>query len=283
MIQDRIQAIGNSRIQYGPLSDRVYLMHLGDGEARTAIDAMQSLAREEGYTKLFAKIPAKSAAPFKDAGFETEARIPAFYADGDAALFMSRFRNDERRRPSQTKRIQNVLATASERAGAGIERPLPDDHKLTLLTQDHAVQMATLYGRVFDSYPFPIFDADYIRQTMKENFRYFGVFCGAKLVALASAERNEAGAEMTDFATHPDYRRASLAAHILAAMEDDARQHGVKTAFTIARALSYGINILFARGGYTFAGTLVNNTHISGGVQSMNIWYKPLADSGGAD
>jgi putative beta-lysine N-acetyltransferase len=112
---------------------------------------------------------------------------------------------------------------------------------------------------------------------MEANFRYFGIFRSAKLIALASAERSESGTEMTDFATDPDYRRASLAAHILAAMEADARQNGVKTAFTIARSVSYGINIMFARGGYTFAGTLVNNTNISGRVQSMNIWYKHLA------
>jgi GNAT superfamily N-acetyltransferase len=82
---------------------------------------------------------------------------------------------------------------------------------------------------------------------------------------------------MTDFATDPEHRRASLAAHLLAAMEADARQDGVKTAFTIARAVSYGINIMFARAGYAFGGTLVNNTNISGRVQSMNIWYKPLS------
>jgi putative beta-lysine N-acetyltransferase len=276
MTQDRIQTIGHSRIQHGPLSDRVYLMHLGDGEGGTVIDAMQSLARDRGYTKLFAKIPAKSAAAFTDAGFKTEARIPDFYTDGDAALFMSRFRSEDRCRPDDAGKIRKVLETALRRADAGIKRPLPDDCELTLMDPNHAHQMADLYTRVFESYPFPIFDPAYIRRTMEENFRYFGIFRNARLIALASAERSESGTEMTDFATDPDYRRASLAAHILAAMEADARQNGIKTAFTIARSVSYGINIMFARGGYSFAGTLVNNTNISGRVQSMNIWYKSL-------
>ncbi|WP_319524368.1 putative beta-lysine N-acetyltransferase [uncultured Desulfosarcina sp.] len=281
MTQDRIQTIGHSRIKYGPLSDRVYLMRLGDGQAPLVIDAMQSLARAEGYTKLIAKIPDKSAAAFTDAGFEMEARIPDFYADGDAALFMSRFRSEDRRGPSDAERIRKVLEAALRRADAGIKRPLPDDCELTLMNPDHALPMANLYGRVFESYPFPIFDPAYIRRTMEENFRYFGIFRNASLIALASAERSESGVEMTDFATASAYRRASLAAHLLAAMEADARQNGVKTAFTIARAVSYGINIMFARCGYTFAGTLVNNTNISGRVQSMNIWYKPLASSNG--
>lgn len=277
MPQDRIKTIGRSRIQHGPLSDRVYLMHLASEEADAVIAAMSELARTEGYTKLFAKIPGSNAAAFEDAGFEVEARIPDFYADGDVALFVSRFRCEERRRPSDAECIQKVLAAARRKAGEGIRHPLPSGCELTFMDTDRARQMATLYRRVFDSYPFPIFDADYIRRTMDENFRYFGILDNANLIALASAERIESGVEMTDFATAPEHRRASLAAHLLSAMEADARQGGAKTAFTIARAASYGINIMFARAGYLFGGTLVNNTNISGCVQSMNIWYKPLA------
>ncbi len=276
MTQDRIKTLGQSRIQYGPLSDRVYLMQLAAGEAEMVIDAMHKLARAEGYAKLFAKIPAKSAAAFLAAGFEIEARIPDFYADGDGALFVSRFGCEKRRQPSDAERIRHVLAAAMQRAGAGIRHPLPDGCELIVMNADRAPQMTDLYSRVFESYPFPIFDPDYIRRTMDENFSYVGILSGATLIALASAERFESGVEMTDFATAPEHRRAGLAAHLLAAMETDARRNGVKTAFTIARAVSYGINIMFARAGYAFGGTLVNNTNISGRVQSMNIWYKSL-------
>jgi len=279
VIQDSIKTIGRSRIQYGPLSDRVYLMQLASGEAAMVIAEMQKMAQAEGYTKLFAKIPSQSAAVFLDAGFEIEARIPDFYAGGDAALFVSRFRSEKRRRPSDAERIRDVLAAARRRAGAGISRPLPEGCDLIAMNADRAPQMAALYSRVFDSYPFPIFDPEYIRRTMDENFSYVGILCEAALIALASAERDGSGVEMTDFATDPAHRRGSLAAHLLAAMETNARQEGVKTAFTIARAVSYGINVLFARAGYTFGGTLVNNTNISGQVQSMNIWYKPLSPS----
>jgi beta-lysine N6-acetyltransferase len=277
--QDRITTIGRSRIQYGPLSDRVYLMQLAPGDEKSVIAAMHKLAQAEDYSKLFAKIPARSAAVFKDAGFEIEAQIPDFYADGDAALFVSRFRYEYRRRPSDVERIRKVIASAMQKAGGGIHRPLPDDCNLIFMNADRATQIAALYSRVFESYPFPIFDPDYIRRSMEENFNYVGIFCHATLIALASAERIESGVEMTDFATDPAHRRASMAAHLLAAMEADARRDGVKTAFTIARAVSYGINIMFARAGYAFGGTLVNNTNISGRVQSMNVWYKPLSTS----
>ena len=276
---DSIKTIGQSRIQYGPLSDRVYLMQLAPGEAETVITEMRKMAQAEGYTKLFAKIPSQSAPVFLDAGFEIEARIPDFYAGGDAALFVSHFRCEKRRRPSDAERIRKVREAALRKAGAGIPRPLPAGCDLTVMHADRAPQMAALYRRVFDSYPFPIFDPAYIRRSMDENFSYVGILYEATLIALASAERTGSGVEMTDFATDPAHRRASFGAHLLAAMEANARQDGVKTAFTIARAVSYGINILFARAGYTFGGTLVNNTNISGRVQSMNIWYKSLSPS----
>ena len=36
------------------------------------------------------------------------------------------------------------------------------------------------------------------------------------------------------------------------------------------------MNITFAKHGYSFAGTLTNNTQISGQLESMNVWYKAL-------
>jgi len=38
------------------------------------------------------------------------------------------------------------------------------------------------------------------------------------------------------------------------------------------------MNITFARNNYSFAGTLINNTNISGQIESMNVWYKALSN-----
>ena len=54
------------------------------------------------------------------------------------------------------------------------------------------------------------------------------------------------------------------------------KRQGMHTAYTIARSLSAGMNITFAKLGYVFAGTLTNNTNISGKIESMNVWYKLL-------
>jgi putative beta-lysine N-acetyltransferase len=81
---------------------------------------------------------------------------------------------------------------------------------------------------------------------------------------------------MTDFATLPEYRSKGLASFLLMKMEEEMRRRGIITAYTIARAESYGMNIVFSKHGYAYAGTLVKNTNISKGIESMNVWYKAL-------
>jgi putative beta-lysine N-acetyltransferase len=143
---------------------------------------------------------------------------------------------------------------------------------------EDASLMAELYRQVFATYPFPIHDETYLRQTMETNVIYFGIWEEDGLIALASAEIDRSGknAEMTDFATRPDCRGRGLANYLLAQAEAAAEKLGIKTAYTIARAYSAGMNITFARNGYTFSGTLTHNTQISGKLESMNVWYKAL-------
>ena len=98
------------------------------------------------------------------------------------------------------------------------------------------------------------------------------------MVAASSSEMDVDGrnTEMTDFATLPEARGQGLAQHLLQIMERAMRKTGIQTAYTIARALSPGMNITFAKAGYRFGGTLINNTQISGQIESMNVWYKAL-------
>jgi hypothetical protein len=59
-------------------------------------------------------------------------------------------------------------------------------------------------------------------------------------------------------------------------MDAEVIRLGMRTAYTIARALFTAMNITFAGMGYAYGGTLNNNTSISGHIQSMNVWYKSL-------
>jgi putative beta-lysine N-acetyltransferase len=149
---------------------------------------------------------------------------------------------------------------------------------VTACRLDEAPAMSAVYRQVFESYPFPIQDAGYLKQVMQEDACYYCLRAGDAIAALAAAEidRESESAEMTDFATVPQWRRTGLAGLLLLHMEKEARQLGIRTAYTIARAKSPGINRLFNSNGYEYAGQLVNNTQIAGSIQSMNVWYKKL-------
>jgi putative beta-lysine N-acetyltransferase len=281
---DSVVTLGSSLVQHGPGSGRVYLMKLAEPDLPGILDEMEALALWRGYTKIFAKVPAGAARAFTARGYEVEATVPGFYNGAEAGVFLGRYFDEARRRPADPEALQAVLREALEKGQARATRagPLPDHLELVELGPEAAGDMARLYAATFRAYPFPIHDPGYIRETMAAHVRYFGVVEGGRLAALSSAEVDKAAAnaELTDFATRPEHRGAGLAGVLLAHMERVLAAAGVVTGYSIARAETPGVNIVFARAGYAHAGALPNNTRIGEGLETMNVWYKALNDAG---
>jgi len=277
---DVIEQFGNSTIQHGAHSNRAYLMKLALGDLPELVPYLDHLALSRDYTKIFAKVPAAAREPFERSGYQAEAQIPDFYRGEEDVAFMGKYFCPERREEKKPDLVDAALQAARDREAEEAAVALPAG----LLGRQAGAQdvdaMAELYRRVFATYPFPIHDPDYLRQTMESHVDYHGIWDAGRLVALASAEKDVKGqnAEMTDFATDPDYRSRGLAGTLLHRLETSAARKGIRTAYTIARAYSYGMNITFARGGYTYSGTLTHNTQISGELESMNVWFKSLAE-----
>lgn len=285
MRPDRLATIGNSLVQHGPLNARAYLMRLDPEDCPKIVGRLERLAEDNGYTKIFAKVPEHAAGDFADAGYRTEAVVPGLYGRKQNGVFLGRYLTPGRRIPVDADELRRVLRTARANArpcGAdGLSRPedgLPAGYGLRRLRLGDAEDMAALYAEVFASYPFPIHDPGFLRQNMAEGVVYFGVFCDDSPAALCAAEVDShcGAAEMTDFATLPAHRGLGLAGHLLARAEREMSALGLGTLYTIARAASYGMNITFARAGYAYAGILPNNTNIAGGIESMNVWHKGL-------
>jgi len=275
---DEVRTVGRSVIQHGPLNDRVYLMKVDPDEAPQLIRKVYGLAEEHGYSKLFAKVPQKAIPLFTQHGFTKEACVPGMQnGDGDIC-FMSRFLRLWRQKPADSAKMRSVLQIAAAKPPLP-PSALPAGYELQEMRPRHTREMAALYARVFPSYPFPIHEPDYLEHCMKNDVRFFGAMAGDGIAALASAEMDtaHANAEMTDFATLPAHRGKRLARHLLAHMEKALPENGIRTAYTIARAVSAGMNVTFARCGYRYAGTLVNNTNIAGRIESMNVWFRQLA------
>lgn len=276
---DEITQIGNSIIHHGVYNQRIYLLKLDDRDLPQITEALNALAMERGYTKIFAKIPMEKKLPFLVNGYRQEAMVPNFYRGQADAAFLGKYYCADRQTCRNMSRINEIIALARAKAGKGLNRA-GDLLQQTVrqLNETDAVAMSTVYKQVFKTYPFPIHDPDYIRDTMQSHIRYYGVLDHSRIVALASSEFDfeSQNVEMTDFATLPTFLGNGFAAVLLAHMEKELAHTDIKTAYTIARAESPGMNITFSKLGYVFGGTLINNTNISGGIESMNIWYKTI-------
>jgi beta-lysine N6-acetyltransferase len=278
--QDTIERYQGSIIQHGKYNNRIYVIKVVEELANTYPTDLIALAKEHNYSKIFAKIPEKYSGLFLHAGFQQEASIPSFYSDKGASLFMGFFLHAADANESSIDRIEEIVKVALAKRADGCSDDLKPGLTIRCCNQADAPELATIYRQIFQSYPFPIHSPDYIRATMESHVAYFGIEANGRLVAVASAEmdRHESNVEMTDFATLPEWNGNGLAQILLARMEEEMRHKGIKTAYTIARAMSAGINIIFSKAGYQFGGRLKNNTNISGSIESMNVWYKELMD-----
>jgi len=280
MVQaDTIEYMDGALIQHGPLSDRIYMMKMGESQSEDLVDGLLRKAIDGGYSKVFVKIPESSDEPFLDAGFQKEASVPGFFHGQESASFLGYYLNSERRQEENPEKLDGILELTQRQGDSDGPAPLSRDiFTIRPCRAGDVNKMAEIYQKVFPTYPFPIHSPDYLQETMESNVDYFGVTVNNRLVALSSSEMDteSKNVEMTDFATLPDWRGNSLGTHLLNRMEEAMKTKKIKTAYTIARAASLGMNITFARCNYEYGGRLINNTNISGQIESMNIWYKPL-------
>lgn len=276
MITDKIELIGNSLIQHGKENNRVYLMKLSEQDYPAIVNYMNNLALNYGYTKIIAKVPASLKNSFLKDGYEQEAYICKFYNGNEDVYFLSKYFSKKRQEFNNKNEILMLTQFCIEKGNLSSASKLDKKFRIQQLNKEHIQQIIELYNSVFESYPFPIFDGNYILKTMSKNVDYYGVFENEKLAAISSSETDliNLNTEMTDFAALPEYRGNNLSYHLLKKMQKDVKTKGIKTAYTIARAQNTGINMTFTKMSYEFGGTLINNTNICGNIETMNVWYK---------
>jgi beta-lysine N6-acetyltransferase len=267
-----------ARVFFSPLNQRIQVLSYEARDAQLMVSDFEDKARKAGFGKVFLKAPLSDKARFEEAGMCAEATIEG-YVDGQAAVVMSLFLNEERRQRPYAEEQDLIMEKICERPADSSVPALPENYEMFPGGLRDAQEIARLYAEVFASYPFPITDPDYISSTMKSNVLY-RIVRDAKgvLVGAASAETSPKlhNAEMTDFATLPSQRGLGLAQHILAALENDMAERDIPNLYTIARARSAGMNRVFYNRDYGFTGTLVNNCHIAGQFEDMHVWCKSL-------
>ncbi|MGM0620243.1 MAG: putative beta-lysine N-acetyltransferase [Bacteroidota bacterium] len=278
-MKDEFVKIGDSLIQHGKFNNRIYLMKADPKASSRLITKLDKLSEENGYTKIIAKIHADSFPRFLLGGYSIEAYIPEYYNGEADCLMVSKFTSPKRQKipEIEMKRFRELLRS-NQPNGNGQPTQLKEFTPGRLGEKD-AQAITGVFKRVFETYPFPVHDAEYIISTMQsDSAQYFGIWDDGKLIGLSTAETDwkDKNAEMTDFAVLPEYRGQKLAFRLLEFMEKEMKDAGIKTAYTVARLRELGMNKTFMNAGYKYTGTLVKNTHIGGSIESMNIFYKKL-------
>ena len=266
-----------AQLHLSPLNRRIVIKSYQGQNIDQLISQLLAKAEKNNFTKIWVKAYRSDKDKFQQLGFEKEAIIKDYYPNDDA-VSMAYYLNKERKEMIDRSKEERIINKLIKEGTIDNNDDLPADYKFKIAAKDDLNNLAELYDKVFESYPYPINEVDYLQQMWAENVIYALIYDGNDLVAAASAETvpEERNAEMTDFATLPDYRGQGLASYLLYELEQLLRKKDYNCLYTIARAKVEGVNKIFSRAGYEYTGRLIQNCNIAGGLEDMNLWCKTI-------
>lgn len=236
------------------------------------------LAKHNNFDKIFVKARKKDFQKFLSHGFVMEG-VLRYYFKGEDAYVLSRFSSKKRAMSNSLVGESEMIEELIYNTAVKTMNQLDPEIKIMTATTENIPQLVFIYRSIFESYPSPLTNPDYIKSTMDRNVIYKIATHKDEALAAASAEINYkySNAEMTDCATTPKARGKGLMQHILKRLETDVKKLGIQNVYTMARAKSKGMNKVFFRLGYEYSGRLINNCDIFGNFEDMNIWVKKLS------
>ncbi|MDD4802761.1 MAG: putative beta-lysine N-acetyltransferase [Syntrophomonas sp.] len=272
----------NCRVLISPYNKRITVYEFNltqDNAAVEMVNAIVKMALENDLDKIWLKSESQYWNDFSKAGMYMEAFIPGYYKGEEKTLIFALYLSRQRQTPSCPKSLALLDKMNSNVKYTKVKRELPEGITIRWGSKDHCFALASLYSKVFTTYPFPVFDPGYLKNTMNENNTYYITAWHKKeLIAASSAEINRElqNAEITDFATLSQWRGRGLASFLLAEMENRLLAEGFRCLYTIARSSSTGMNSVFFSADYNYYGVLINNCNIGIGFEDMNVWAKLL-------
>ncbi|MGM0751145.1 MAG: putative beta-lysine N-acetyltransferase [Bacillota bacterium] len=227
------------------------------------------------YEKVIVKARWNQSLFFFEKGFILEGGVNAYF-NGDKALFMSKFLTNERRNSSYWSKEDEILQSVQQLDS----QTVVSSETIFVATEEHAGQLADLYQEVFKLYPVPLHNPDYVKESMKSGTIFVYIEEDGRIISAASAEVSLSckNAELTDCATRSSHRKGGYMKHLIRKLEGELLERDIFCAYTIARALSFGMNAVFHQLGYRYGGRLANNCIIFDKMEDMNIWEKDLSE-----
>lgn len=242
-----------------------------------AASLLDRTASEHHLGKILFNVKQSGHHQLENLGYVREGDIPSFF-NGENALCYSRFTDSQRSESRYCEQEEAILnQIKNEQPGFKTKNP-PAGLKTGRIDHKQVEELVSLYRKIFSTYPSPLLDPDYVHRVMTTHVCFWGVFKDDTVISAASAEMDlsNGNAEITDCATLPDYRGQGLLRHLIMILEEELRTRGIGALYSLARAGSYGMNAALNRLGYAYKGRFINNCHIGGRFEDMNLWTKVL-------
>ena len=241
------------------------------------LEAIIKFASEHGAGKVLCNCLKDELGVFYDAGFILEGKIEGFFR-GDSAYCMSCFICDQRKQNHNHEDENAIIGKCLAVKGTYEYNEKDFKYIIRDAGEQDINDIVALFSEVFSTYPTPVYDEEYIRDTMNGKILYKVAVCDGKIIGMASADLDckNLNAEITDCATHPEFRGKGILSNIIYFLEQDLRRKGYITLYSLARAVNPGVNIALSKHDYKFKGRMVNNCNICGSFEDMNIWVKGL-------
>jgi beta-lysine N6-acetyltransferase len=267
----------NVSYEVDEFNSRIKLIQYSRYDVESLLKHLEELAKEKDIGKVMIYANPEDISFFEKLGFQREGEISGFF-QGNPACILSRFLEEDRAHKKDEEKKDQIVEMA-EQAETIKERPRLDPrYQLRHAVKEDAEALAKLYQLVFETYPTPIHDPDFIRRCMDQDVYFTVVTEGDQIVSSASADvfPHFQCAEITDCATHPDHRGNGLLSAIIYDLELRMKEKGIPHLFSLTRAVSTGMNMVIAKLGFEYKGRLIQNSQISGDFEDMNIWVKEL-------
>ncbi len=233
-------------------------------------------ASENGLGKIISNCRIRLLEPYRKCGFKIEGLIKGFFK-GEDAYCVSFFIDKKREISIKTKEEDEIISKCDFIDG---KFSIAESTKYMIRSAEASdvPQMTKLFLSVFKTYPSPVFNGDYLQKIMKEQVLFKVAVEDDKIISIASADmdKENLNAEMTDCATYPEHRGRGILPNLIKSLEQELLQKEFITLYSLSRAINPGINRTLGKLQYRYCGRLVNNCHICGGFEDMNIWVKNL-------
>jgi putative beta-lysine N-acetyltransferase len=248
------------------------------GNVLSIANHMIELASSYSYSKAIIYSRREHVHVFVEKGFLLEAILEGFY-HGSNAYALTMYFDPSRKQNDNWVREDELLHKVLQVSKASFTSTMPVSYSIRKATPTDGESLSQLYSKVFQIYPTPLNDPDYIRLIMERNTIFYLIEYNGLIVSAASAcmDTQYYNAELTDCATLPDHRKYGLMKYLISKLETELRKKKIYCVYSIARALSFGMNAVLQQLHYKYKGRMTNNCYIFDKLEDMNVWVKDLS------